>query len=681
MLLAAAATAAGLAVLGTVAAQAPPGPLPKGAAPTAPARPAGQVPPGVYPPPQPAGAGVGAKPAGYLQTPPPAGSTPVRPRLTSPVVAGPDGVRPAGAEVPPPGFDPPPARPGALPPVVTLPPPSISQDTEPPKLPPTPPVDPPAGVPGLPAPFPGPAPESTNPRPLVPVPPAGGGVIPPPVVTPVPGDTAVSPGAVPAPAAALPGKVTHAVTLEAVCPESVVFGEEVRYELVVRNGGTAAVVGVRVEDEVPPGAKYVGSDPPAEAAGDRLAWAVGTLEPGAERRIAVRLRPADEGELRSRATVTCAAAVEARTKVTRPRVGVAVTGPDGCKAGERAVFKVKVANTGTGPAKNLVVQAFLSPGLVYQDGPKPEQKLELVVASLPPGETKTVDLPATATGAGAQWCQVTVATPGNPDASARAAVTVVEPQLKVAQTGPARCLVRAEPVYEITLSNPGTAPTDPVTVYTLLPEGFEFVQGSDGAAYSAPNRAVVWKTAGLAPGKTQPLTLRLRAAAATDGLLRTVAQAGGGDPNPPGAVAGAGGIRPAGRVLEAKADTAVKAEGVAAVRFEVAAVKGVIEVGKEEEFEIRVTNQGTGPCTNVQLVAALADGLAYTGSSGPTQVRAQGQNLFVDPIPTLPVKGEMVYRVKARGAAAGDLRVRVQLTCDQARTPVVKEESTRFVKE
>ena len=31
-------------------------------------------------------------------------------------------------------------------------------------------------------------------------------------------------------------------------------------------------------------------------------------------------------------------------------------------------------------------------------------------------------------------------------------------------------------------------------------------------------------------------------------------------------------------------------------------------MGKEAVYEIRVTNQGTGACTNVQLVAALAEG-------------------------------------------------------------------------
>ena len=97
--------------------------------------------------------------------------------------------------------------------------------------------------------------------------------------------------------------------------------------------------------------------------------------------------------------------------------------------------------------------------------------------------------------------------------------------------------------------------------------------------------------------------------------------------------------------------------------------------GKEAVYEVRVTNQGTR-CTNVQLVAPRrGDGVQ---SSGPTQVKA-GQHRLSLFRPWRPRRGG--YRVKIRGTAAGDLRFRVQLTCDQVRTPVVKEESTRFYKQ
>jgi uncharacterized repeat protein (TIGR01451 family) len=465
------------------------------------------------------------------------------------------------------------------------------------------------------------------------------------------------------------------VTVEAVCPDSVVFGQEFRYDLIVRNGGNVAVQNVRVEDEIPAGARYVGSDPPAELTGDKLVWMIGTLDAAGEKRVAVRVRSIEEGELRSRATVSFSGSVDAKTKVTRPRVAVSVMCPEVCRAGEDAIFQIKVTNSGSGPAQNMVLQAVMSDGLYHQQGAKLETKL----ASLAAGETKTVSLPLAAVKAGMQGCQITVTADGSADALAKASVNVVEPRLQITQSGPAKCLVRAEPTYEITLSNPGTAATEPITLYAVLPDGFDYVQASDGGTFNATNRAITWKLNGLTAGSMKSVAVKLRASAAGDVVLRTLAFAGeqpgavpAGLPQPP---------RPAKRVLEAKAETAIKAEGVAAVRFEVIDLDDPVEVGKEAVYEIRVTNQGTGACTNVQLMAACAEGTTFSNSSGPTQVKAQGQTLVFDPIPTLAVKGEEVYRVRVRGNSAGDMRFRVQLTCDQVRTPVVKEESTRFYKE
>jgi uncharacterized repeat protein (TIGR01451 family) len=470
----------------------------------------------------------------------------------------------------------------------------------------------------------------------------------------------------------LTSKTTQSVTVEAICPETVVFGQEYRYELVVRNTSNSPALGVRVEDEVPASTRFIGSDPPAEYNGDRLVWSLGQLDAAAEKRIVVRLKPTDEGEVLSRATVTTSTAVVARTRITRPRIAVALTSNEVCRVGEETTFHIKVSNTGTGPAQRMILQAQLTEGLIHPQG----MRIEAELANLPAGESKTVPLKVMAGKAGLHWCQISVALEGSSDATAKASINVVEPLLQITQSGPARCLVRAEPVYEVTLANPGTAATDPITVYTVVPEGLEYVQGSDNASFHATNRAVVWKLAGLAPGGSRTISVKLRAVAAADGYLRTIAQA---IPEP-AAIGPAGGnpARPAGRPLEAKTETAVKSEGVAAVRFEVIDLEDPVEVGKEAVYEIRVTNQGTGVCSNVQLVAALGEGTVYTGSSGPTQVKVQGQHLVFEPIPTLAVKGEVVYRVRVKGIQAGEARFRVQLTSDQVRTPVIKEESTRF---
>lgn len=748
LLLAAFSAAAGVAAIGTVLAQQPSSgygqpKAPPGVAPGATVKPYGQWSPNGQPGAvQPAG--------GYLPNPPP-GYTPVqpagnRPRLTQPVMAGPDGVRPAGGiDLPPPNMDIPafrsgggtaPPAPGGRP----LPPPSATPDgaeskfgppASPdarPVVPPTlpgnpgaPPVPPSSAVPVPPPSFPAiPAAPADGPNPLPQVNPTGPATPPPaapvgvpaappsvfvqPGSTPLPTNPAPLPGAgLPTPPAAgagvpggaatpqaavntptqptvglLPGRATPSLSVETVCPDSVVFGQEFKYTLIVRNTGSAAVSHVRIDDELPPGARYVGSDPPAELNGDRLVWAVGTMEPNTERRVEVRVKPGDEGDVRSRAVVTFAAAVDARTRVTRPRVAVAVTAAEVCRAGEETTFHIKLTNSGSGPATRMVLQARLTDGLLHPQG----VVIEAELANLPPGESKTVPLRVSAAKSGLQACQIVVAAEGSPDATAKASVNVVEPMLQVAQTGPAKCHVRAEPVYTIEMTNPGTAATDPVQLLSVLPDGFEYVQASDGGTFNPDSRSVSWRLPALPAGSTRAVTLKLRAVAAADGSLRTVAQTGA--PAPAGPVqAGAVAVRPT-RGLEAKAETQVAAEGVAAVRFEVVGLENPVEVGKEAVYEVRVMNQGTGPCTNVQLVAALAEGTTFVGATqGVNQaaVKATGQQLVFDPIPTLGVKGDAVYRVRVRGGVAGDMRFRAQITCDQLKAPVVKEESTQFYKE
>ena len=650
----------------------------------------------------------GVRQAGAFQPMPPSNfnTPPGARRPTAPVVAGPDGVRPAGGpDLPPPNMDIPTFKPGMgatpPPPAGALPPPSISLD---PGATPYPATDlkpanplvppPPSMVPPLPA-FPS--------VPLVQVPPVGAGPKPlppfnpaaPPALIPPPPATievtppAVSlllPGVTPTAAApplpvvgTLPGRLAPSVSVEAVCPETVVFGQELKYDLVVKNTGAVAVASVRLEDEIPAGARFVGSDPQAEVNGDRIAWVVGALEPGAERRVSVRVKPADEGEVRSRATVSFAVSVDARSRVTRPRLAASIVGAEVCRAGEETTFQIKVTNSGSGPATKMMLQARLSDGLVHPQGMIIEAELQAVL----PGDTKVVPLKVAAAKAGLQWCQISIGADGSPDATAKASVNVVEPVLVVKQTGPAKCLVRAEPVFGIELSNPGTAATDPVQLYAVVPDGFEFVQASDGGGFSPTNRAVGWSLPALAPGSVRAVSLKLRAVAATDALLRTIATAS--PPQPAGgpvAAAGVGvAVRAGGRVLETKAETAIKAEGVAAIRFEVLDVEDPVEVGKEALYEIRVMNQGTGDCTNVQLAAVMADGTAFTGSSGPTQIKAQGQQLLFEPIPKLGAKDVVVYKVRVRGTVAGDLRFSVQLRCDQVTTPISKDESTKFYKE
>src|SRR5262245_46728283 len=110
-----------------------------------------------------------------------------------------------------------------------------------------------------------------------------------PVRAPVTAEKTFGPGAVPAVTDNVPPPPTAApsIAIEMVGPEIANIGSPVGYELVVHNTGKVAVAHVRVEDEMPNGFTYVGGEPKADQPGPRMAWNLGGMEPGTERRIKV----------------------------------------------------------------------------------------------------------------------------------------------------------------------------------------------------------------------------------------------------------------------------------------------------------------------------------------------------------------------------------------------------------
>ena len=589
-----------------------------------------------------------------------------KPRLTQPVIAGADGVRQVTAndidlhkpELPklPPIAGGGPAIPPFFPPVVAdpLPMPSLPTALTENKIPtitaerPTI-VAPPSLVPSLPPSGLQPAPFSTIPT------------------------TVPTLSAVPS-VGALASRVSPNVSVEFEAPESVGVGQSLTYALVLRNAGTVGVSGIRVEEEVPAGATFVSSEPASETNTDgKLSWSYGSIEAGGEKRIKITVKAAEEGEVKSRATVSFSVAVESKVKVTKPKMVLALAGPESARVGEKVPFQIKISNSGTGPAAKVILQARFSAGLQHPQG----EVIEAELANLAAGASKSLTLEALANKPGQQLCSLTVWADGNPPETAKTNVSLVEPQLVAKQSGPARCLVKAEPVYAIELTNPGTAATDPVTTWTVVPEGFEFVAASEGGTYTAANKSVMWKLPGLAANGSKTLTVKLRATSPTDAVIRSVAQAGAAETATPGIAQ----VGAKAKTLESRAESPVKSEGVPALRFEVIGSEGVVEVGKEVTYEVKISNPGTGACSNVQLIVELADSTSATDAKGPTVGRTTGQQILFDPISTVGVKGDAIYRVKVKGTQPGDMRFRVKMTCDQNRTAVVKEENTRFYKE
>src|SRR5262249_9046605 len=139
---------------------------------------------------------------------------------------------------------------------------------------------------------------------------------------------------------------------------------------------------VRVEHELPAGFRYLGSDPTPEIRGSKLIWKLGDLEPKSVTRILVRVQAKQAGKLLPESATTFRTAYGVRTRITKPRLQVIVTGPEKVRRGDPVVFEIQVTNSGTDQAKNINVRNLLSAGLNHEQGPA----IDVALGSLTPGE-------------------------------------------------------------------------------------------------------------------------------------------------------------------------------------------------------------------------------------------------------------------------------------------------------
>lgn len=450
------------------------------------------------------------------------------------------------------------------------------------------------------------------------------------------------------------GRVSPTITIETVAPETTPHGQPVTYEIVVRNTGTGAVTHVRVDDEIGAGTKFISADPVGELNGDRVLWMLGTLNGGEEKRIKVSVKPGDEGDLQTKPRVTCSVATAMHVRITRPNLVITVNSPEATQVGEDTPLQIQVSNNGNGEASKVTLKAVLSEGLKHPEG----SDIQAVLNTLAPGQSQTVTLRVQAAMPGIQQCSFSAACEGAAKATAQTKVDVRQPKLSLNVSGPPKCMVKAEPVFTLEIANPGTSATEPVQLAAAFPEGLDFMAASDGGSFDPATRIVSWNLGPAAAGSKRSLTVKTKSSIAGNLAVRAVAQAGA--------------------KLNARSEAIIQADGVPALMFEVVDLEDPIEVGKETTYEIRVSNTGTMHCTNLRLTAAFSDGLSLGQVQASVPHKVVGQTLAFDSIAKLPVKENLVIRIKAKGTTAGDLRFKVQLACDQFRQPVVKEESTSF---
>jgi uncharacterized repeat protein (TIGR01451 family) len=451
----------------------------------------------------------------------------------------------------------------------------------------------------------------------------------------------------------LSGSQAPALTIEKTAPPEIQIGKPAKFVIKVRNAGSAVAHDVEIHDTIPQGTQFIEATPPAERQQGLLVWGLGALKPGDEQRVELQLMPTAEGEIGSVATVHFRAEASVRTVATKPMLEVDVNGPDRVMKGQQVTLKIKLTNPGTGAATGVVLTESVPEGLSHAQG----SELELDIGTLKPGQTCEKELALMAVAPGIVTNVVTAHGDANLNTEVQTEVEVVAPQLQVGLAGPKRRYLERNATHNISVSNPGTASAKDIELVAVLPKELKFVAANNGGQFDAATRSVYWSLEELPPQETG--TVELTTLPVTPGdaklLIKSTAQ----------------------QNLSDQREEVLAIEGLAALNFQLSDTSDPVEAGGQTSYEIRVTNQGSKAATGVRLVALVPREMKPLSAEGPVRYQIEGDRVIFEPLKQLAPKADTVYSVKVQALEPGDLRLQVQISTDDIREPITKEESTR----
>ena len=452
---------------------------------------------------------------------------------------------------------------------------------------------------------------------------------------------------------------TAQLAVEVTGPRRISVGREATYQLVIKNltqtAATDVVVRVALPDtaEILEARSTAGTSAPvadAEAKAVGLEWQLRQVDPQGSEDLTLKLVPRSNDPIELAVEVVAAPVVaSAMVEVEEPKLELYIAGPREVAFGDQGIYKLTIANPGTGPAENVTV--FLLP-LSGSDKPAASHRLGTLAA----GESKVVEVELTARQAGELQIRAEVTADGDLKATASEAVHVRRAELKLATTGPRLIYAGMPAPFEVRVENTGDAEARQVVVSARLPHQAEYVSSTAGGEYAERTGEVTWTIDRLLPGASEVLSCKCTLTAAGDQRFAATAAAG---------------------ELTAAHESTTQVMARADLALEVVDTPGPVAVGQEVVYEVKVRNRGTKAADNVGVVAYFSDGIEPLAAEG-MPVEIGGGAVQLAPIVSFAAGQEKVIRIRAKANVAGTHRLRVEVVCDSIGTHLTHEDTTFF---
>jgi hypothetical protein len=455
------------------------------------------------------------------------------------------------------------------------------------------------------------------------------------------------------------------LSFAAGAPKAAAVGGDAVFNLTVSNAGKAESRPVTVKAALPDGAEFVRSDPPPASHRDgELVWTLDPVTAGGKQTVALTVRPTRRGSLTIPASAETPDGVraESRAVVSADTAGlkVAVELPAHAGVGDPMTVTVAVTNPGAVALENATAWVGFDKGLSHAAGANPA---EVRVGTVPPGDTRRVEVPLTAKEKGRAAVRASVTADGGLTGRAEATVEVRNAALKLSLSGPECVALGQEDGWELRVTNAGDVAVPEVVARVNLPEALAAKAASEGGTLGGGGAE--WRLGPLAPGAKKAVRLTASADRLTDRAMVSATAHGEGSDAP----------------VQAQAEVSVAVVGKPALGLQLADVPGLVSAGKRTMVRVTVRNRGSGPARKVEVSATATEPLRVLRGTGADRKSGQldGQTVTFGVLDELPAGATAVFVVELEAASAGAARVRAEVRAEHLPQPLREEQAAKVV--
>jgi uncharacterized repeat protein (TIGR01451 family) len=456
------------------------------------------------------------------------------------------------------------------------------------------------------------------------------------------------------------------LTVDVSGPETVTVGKSSTYVVSVQNSGEVSAQDVVVTVMIPAWADLNEAKPTAGSAANPLSadrdkeadryepleWKLPKLDGKARERLVLKLIPRKSRRFDLAVQWTFSPVTsQALVEVQEPMLEMSLSGPREVFFGEKKIYKLTLANPGTGDAENLTLHV--------QVGRGQDQSATDRLAVLRAGESKVIELELEARQPGTLAIQAHAAADGGLESELTEEIMVRRAALAVTIEGPPAKFARSEAMYRIHVGNPGNAKAENIQVVAHLPAGAQLTAAGRGAEHDARNNRLGWTLPGLAAQTEQILEFRCMLHEPGENRLRVDAAAAGD--------------------LAAVGAAATQVEAIADLKLEVKDPPGAVALGEEVVYELIIRNRGTKQADQVEAFAYFSPGIEPVSVEGSEARIASGEGMVeFAPLGSLPAGTEVVLKVRARADQPGNHVFRGEVVCKPLEIKLAADEITRF---